>query len=76
MLEADGVFVVAGLSGGEEIDRYANRLLTFFNLPSADKLHLATRLMRANSPRSYRGYCSSLKDGGPIMNISISARSG
>lgn len=63
VLEADGVFVATGLPDSAQLEQRANSLLAFFNLPDADKHRLATRRVRADSPRSYRGYVSSLKDG-------------
>ncbi|MBT3925729.1 MAG: isopenicillin N synthase family oxygenase [Rhodospirillaceae bacterium] len=63
VLEADGVFIAAGLPDGTQFERRANSLLAFFDLPAAAKLRLATTRMQADSPRSYRGYVSSLKDG-------------
>ncbi len=63
VLEADGVFVAAGLPDSKELERRAAGLLAFFDLPAADKQQLATTRMQADSPRSYRGYVSSLKDG-------------
>ncbi|MDA1356446.1 MAG: hypothetical protein O3A94_09280 [Proteobacteria bacterium] len=62
-IEKDGVFVAAGLPDGWHRERRAAALLAFFGLSDADKLCLATRRVRADSPRSYRGYVSTLKDG-------------
>ena len=62
-IEEDGAFVAAGLPDGWHRQGRAAALLAFFGLSDADKLSLATRRVRADSPRSYRGYVSTLKDG-------------
>jgi len=62
-LEADGAFVATGLPSGAGVARDTADLLAFFDLPEAVKLYLATRRLRADSPRSYRGYVSTLQDG-------------
>jgi isopenicillin N synthase-like dioxygenase len=63
-LEADGAFLVAGLAAADSLNvRGAARLLAFFDLPETEKHRLGTRRVRSDSPRSYRGYVSTLKDG-------------
>ncbi len=62
-LQEDGVFVAPRLPEGAQLERRAASLLAFFDLSEADKLRLATRRVRADSRRSYRGYVSTLKQG-------------
>ena len=62
-LEEDGVFVAAGLPESGHLERRAIALLAFFELSEADKFGLATRRVRHDSPRSYRGYVSTMEHG-------------
>ena len=63
VLSADGVFVAVGLPDGAQLQRHANALLRFFELSGEEKLRLATRRVRADSRRSYRGFVATLTEG-------------
>ena len=62
-LQEDGVLVAVGLPQCSDLERRATALFAFFELSEAEKFALATRRVRADSPRSYRGYVSTIKEG-------------
>ncbi len=62
-IETEGGFAIVGFPGAEDLDRRTRQLLTFFELPAAEKRKVATRAVEPSGKRIYRGYLSSLEPG-------------
>lgn len=56
VLAANGSFVATGFPGSDDNDDAANRVLSFFTLPQAEKDALAICRAQPSNPNIYRGY--------------------